>query len=147
MSQTKRSRAGVTVLALVASLLAGEAMAQGPQTDGVRITGTVNSDVSVGGNSNVAAGARSRARTDVGSVAGGISVDGRLDVAVQTGPITTLAAGAGQEAITSVGSVAEDVNGQTSVVVSTGEIINMSDPKTGRPACVVVGALGKVPGC
>jgi hypothetical protein len=31
-------------------------------------------------------------------------------------------------------------------VISTGQIINMSD-RSGRPACVVVGSVGEVPGC
>ena len=76
-----------------------------------------------------------------------VTVDGRLNVVVQTGPIATHAAGAGQGAKTVVGAVNEDVSGQTDLVISTGQIINQSDARSGRPACVVVGALGKVPGC
>jgi hypothetical protein len=136
------------LLALAATLLVGgETLAAGPETDGVRINGTVNQEISVDGSANIAAGTRSRARTEVGSIGDGVTVDGRLNVIVQTGPIATVAAGAGQEAKTVVGAVNEDVAGQTDVVISTGQIINQSVPGSGRPACVVIGALGEVPGC
>ena len=135
------------VLALTTTvLLADQALAQA-ETDGVRIRGSVNTQVSVDGSDNIAAGSRSRAVTDVGSIGGGVSVEGRLNVTVQTGPIATVAAGAGQEARTSVGSVREDVAGQTDVVISTGRIVNMTERGSGRPACVVIGTLGPVPGC
>ena len=148
MLRNRRPPARAALLALAATLLVGgEALAQGAESDGVRINGTVNTQVSVNNSANVASGFRSRARTDVGSIGGGVSVRGRLNVTVQTGPIATQAAGAGQEAITSVGSVEEDVAGQTDVVVSTGQIVNMTDRSSGRPACVVIGTLGNVPGC
>jgi hypothetical protein len=147
MPRTQRSPARMALLALAATLLAGGTAAAGPQTDGVRINGEVKQDIAVGGSTNLASGPRSRARTEVGTVGDGVTVDGRLNVVVQTGPIATHAAGAGQEAKTVVGAVNEDVSGDTSLVISTGQIINQSDARSGRPACVVVGALGKVPGC
>ena len=50
--------------------------------------------------------------------------------------------------MTSVGSVHEGsrLAGQNDVVISTGQIINMSD-HSGRPACVVIVSTGQVPGC
>ena len=70
------------------------------------------------------------------------------NITVQTGPVANVASGVGQRAVTSVGSVTEGTRlaGQNEVVISTGQIINMSDP-SGRPACVVVGSFGTVPGC
>jgi hypothetical protein len=148
MSFSPRSPASAALLALAATLFAGGgALAAGPETHGVRINGTVNQNISVSGSANLASGARSRAQTEVGGVGAGVTVDDRLDIVVQTGPILTHAAGAGQEAKTVVGSVNEDVEAPTEVVVSTGQIINQSDPRSGRPACVVVGTLGQVPGC
>lgn len=148
MLRNQRPPARAALLALAATLLVvGEPAAQGFETNGVRINGTVNTQISVDGSANVASGTRSRAHTEVGSIAGGVGIDGRLDVTVQTGTIATLATGAGQEARTSVGSVEEDVAGQTDVVISTGDIINMTDRGSRRPACVVIGTLGRVPGC
>jgi hypothetical protein len=147
MLHNKRSTAGSALLALAASLLVGgQALAQA-QTDGVRINGVVSNQVVTGPSSNVASGVNSRASTAVGSIASGVRIDGRLNVTVQTGAIANVASGVGDQVKTSVGSVEEDLRGQTDVVISTGQIINMSDRTSNRPACVVIGTLGKVPGC
>ena len=146
MTQIRRPCARALLALATTLFLGGQALAQ-PETDGVRIRGSVNTQIEVDGSDNLAAGSNSLARTDVGSIGGGASIEGRLNVTVQTGPIATVAAGAGQEARTSVGSVREDVAGQTDVVISTGAIINMTERGSGRPACVVIGTLGAVPGC
>jgi hypothetical protein len=145
---TPRSSAVLLVAAwtaLVGSGLGSPALAQGPQTGGVKITGSVTTNTSIDGSTNLASGTNARAITSVGSIHD--SVDGELDVTVQTGQIATVA-GPGQQAITSVGSVHEGskLSGHDEIVVSTGQIINMSD-RSGRPACVVVGSTGDVPGC
>jgi len=148
MLQNQRSSARAALLALAATLLVGgEALAQGPETDGVRINGAVTNQVVTGPSTNIASGVNSRASTAVGSIAGGVRIDGRLNVTVQTGAIANVATGVNDQVKTSVGSVEEDLRGQTDVVISTGQIINMSDRTSNRPACVVIGTLGKVPGC
>jgi len=146
MTQIRRPGARALLALATTLFLGGTALAQ-PETDGVRIRGSVNTRIAVDGSDNIAAGSRSLARTDVGSIGGGATIDGRLNVTVQTGPIATVAAGAGQEARTSVGSVREDVAGRTDVVISTGQIVNTTERGSSRPACVVIGTLGKVPGC
>jgi hypothetical protein len=147
MLQIKRTTAGSALLALAATLLlGGQALAQA-QTDGVRINGVVTNQVVTGPSSNVALGVNSRASTAVGSIADGVRIDGRLNITVQTGAISNLASGVNDQVKTSVGSVEEDVRGQADVVISTGQIINMSDRTSRGPACVVIGTLGQVPGC
>jgi hypothetical protein len=130
---TPRTRAAPLAAALAwlaGTCLAGSAaFGQAAQPGGVRINGAVRNQTVVGGSTNLASGLASRALTSVGSIANGVRIDGRLNLTVQTGHVATVASGVGQQA-----------------VISTGQIINMSDP-SGRPACVVVGALGRVPGC
>ena len=148
MLHSPRPRIAAALLALVAAALGGgEVLAQGARTDGVRINGAVSNQTVTGPSTNLAAGVNSRASTAVGSIAGGVRIDGRLNVTVQTGAIASVATGANDQVKTSIGSVEEDVRGQTQVVISTGQIINMSDRSSRRPACVVIGTLGPVPSC
>jgi hypothetical protein len=148
MHHHPRPRAGAALLALAATLLVGgEALAEGPRTDGVRINGAVSNQIVTGPGTNVASGINSRASTAVGSIADGVRIDGRLNITVQTRAISNLASGVNDQVKTSVGSVEEDVRGQADVVISTGQIINMSDRTSRGPACVVIGTLGQVPGC
>jgi hypothetical protein len=148
MIHRTRPPLGAALLALATILLAAGAAHPQAQTDGVRINGAVSNQIVTGPSTNIAAGVNSRASTAVGSIAGGVRIDGRLNVTVQTGAISSVATGVNDQVKTSVGSVEEDLAGQTNVVISTGQIINMSD-RTGRggPACVVIGTLGQVPGC
>jgi hypothetical protein len=147
MPHHPRPPIGGALLALLAScLLAGAALAEA-QTDGVRINGAVSNQIVTGPSTNIATGVGSRASTSVGSIAGGVQIDGRLNVTVQTGAIATVASGVNDQVKTSVGSVEEDLRGQTNVVISTGQIINMTDRASRGPACVVIGTLGQVPGC
>lgn len=148
MSDNQRPFARTAVLTLAAALLlCAEARAGGPQTDGVRINGAVNNVVVTGPATNLAAGVGSRAKSSVGSIASGVRIDGRLNVTVQTGAIANVASGVNDQVTTSVGSVEKDLRGQTDVVISTGQIINMTDRTSRGPACVVIGTLGQVPGC
>jgi hypothetical protein len=136
-----RPRASAALLAaILACFAAGSASAQSVETGGVQINGVVNDQTVVDGSANVALGAGSRAVMSVGSIEQGVRI--------RTGYIANVASGPGEEAVTSVGSVHDGsrLAGSTNVVISTGQIINMSD-HSGRPACVVIGSTGGVPGC
>jgi hypothetical protein len=143
-----RLRPSAALLAVALAGFAGGAAGQPAETGGLRINGTLTTQTVVGGSSNLASGAGSRALTSVGSVDPGGPINGRVNVTVKTGYIGNVANGAGEQAVTDVGSIhpGAKLDGPTDVVVSTGQIINMSD-HSGRPACVVVGSTGAVPGC
>jgi hypothetical protein len=152
-SEIMKSRRSAALLmagwtGLVGTCLGSSLALAQPETGGVQIHGTVDSQTVVSGSTNLASGAGARALTSVGSIEGGVRIDGRLGVTVQTGHIANVASGPGQQAVTDVGSVHQGskLKGQTDVVISTGQIINMSD-HSGRPACVVIGSTGEVPGC
>ena len=109
---------------------------------GVQINGVVTSATVANRSINVAKGVGTRAVTSIGSINSGVRVNGSLNTAVQASDVVTSAGGLGNEATTSIGSVHEGavITGARSVVVSTGRVVN-SD------GCVIIGSLGKVPGC
>ena len=86
--------------------------------------------------------------TSVGSIGPDVKIRGNLDMTVRTGQILSIAPGFANRATTSVGSVHPGtvVTGRKNVVVSTGDVINMSTVPA-IPSCVVVGSIGKPPGC
>jgi hypothetical protein len=142
-----RVHASETVIAaMLVGLFGGVAFGQA--SGGVKITGRVETNTVMGPSANIASGVGSRAVTSVGSIGPDVKIRGNLDVTVRTGAILSVAPGFANKATTSVGSVHPEtvVTGRKNVVVSTGDVINMSTIP-GIPSCVVVGSIGRPPGC
>lgn len=130
----------VALAAALGGAVATAAFAQ--EKGGVQINGVVNNATVANRSVNVAKGVVTRTVTSIGSINSGVRVNGNLNMAVQANDVVTAAGGLGNEATTSIGSVHEGavLTGTRSVVVSTGRVVN-SD------GCVIIGSLGKVPGC